>query len=192
MCRFDISLCACFDLFCLIQLSSNVLPTNLFIFVASIYIPLYLCGLSKDENGTDSALEVVALRRPPKPTPLELDVDCGQVLRPGDVLEALCTMEESSTLSSGAPAGSKRLLTKIVSVLCVLSPDAFHGGQGPQSAAEERLVTHGFTVKCDSSMPVSSLLSAVLRRSGCPNRLQVSKLERLPNLDNEEVRCFQP
>lgn len=142
---------------------------------------------------------MVALRRPPKANALELDADCGEVLRPGDALEALCAMEDtppslssSSTSSmSAAPSGSKRLQTKVVSVLCVLSPDAFHGGLGPQSAAEERLITHGFTVKCDSSMPVSLLLSDVLRRSGCPNRLQVSKLERLPNLDYDEVRCFQ-
>ena len=152
--------------------------------------------LLQDENGNDSSIEVVALRRPPKASALELDADCGDVLRPGDVLEALCTMKDtpSSLLSSmptAAAAGSKRLQTKIVSVLCVLSPDAFHGGQGPQSAAEERLVTHGFTVKCDSSMPVSLLLSDVLRRSGCPNRLQVSKLERLPNLDDDEVCSFQ-
>jgi hypothetical protein len=137
---------------------------------------------SQGEDGArGSSLDVVALRRPPSSTLLELDAELGAVLRPGDVLEALCAT------SAAASGSGRRLQSKAVAVRCVLAAQAFDG-QGPQRASDQRLITRGFTVTCDSALPVSLLLSDVLRRSGCADRVHVARLERLPNLDNGEVQ----
>ena len=127
------------------------------------------------KDGWDEPFEWFDVRRgPPAGPPVGLPV-------------AAAPLAKSTGLGPNLGPNPGRRASSGVVVRCLLNAQCFadaslNGSLGPDEAAawEEE----GFEVECDSTLPVSLLLSNVLRK--CGERANISALERLPSAEEEE------